>query len=106
MGIPVVSAVVWDDARSNTAEATLEEIESFHRPKRCTSIGVILKSNELGVTIAGEVDDDGTYRDRNFIMRANIIDEFEIGPLRKKRQRRPHAHRHPDIPSTGGERGA
>lgn len=79
-------AVVWDDAQRITGEVEPHEVP--HKPCRIVSIGVLLRSDGSGVSLAGEVMDDGRYRDIDFIPRGMIIEEWPLGALRKQRTRR------------------
>lgn len=86
MRTETVHAVIWDDAHGSTAMFDAAEVE--HKPYRFTSIGFLIRSDEVGVSLAGEVGDDGRYRDHEFVPRAMVVTEWSVGPLRPKKERK------------------
>lgn len=80
-----VVAVSWNDAHYNTDEAEASEIT--HRPWVYITTGVLVRSDEIGVTLACDVGEDGRFRGRNFVPRGMVIEEWEVGPLAKKLKR-------------------
>jgi hypothetical protein len=59
--------VEWDDHKGDDGTPlSLEDVESFHKPKVITTIGWLLKEDESGVTIANEYFDQ-TYRGTTFV---------------------------------------
>jgi hypothetical protein len=81
-----IVAVSWNDAHFNTDEA--DASDTVHRPWVYVTAGILVKSDETGVTIAQDEGEDGKYRGRTFVPRAMIIQEWEIGPVKPKRKRR------------------
>lgn len=81
-----LAAVVWNDAHGSSD--SFEPHEVAHQPYRFTSVGFLIRSDEIGVSLAGEVGEDGRYRDHVFVPRAMIVKEWVIGPLRKPRRRK------------------
>lgn len=81
-----VVCVSWNDAHFNTDEVDGSDV--VHRPWVYVSCGVLVKSNETGVTLTQDVGEDGKYRGRTFIPRAMIIDEWLVGPVKPKRKRK------------------
>lgn len=76
----------WKDAHFNTDE--VDGTDTVHRPWVYVTAGVLVKSDEEGVTVSQDVGEDGKYRGRTFVPRGMIIDEWEIGPVRPKRKRK------------------
>ena len=83
---PPIACVVWDDAHGNQSMFTDADVE--HRPYRFSSVGFLVRSDEIGISLAREVGEDGAFRDHEFIPRIMVIDEWVIGPLKKPRARR------------------
>ena len=69
--------VVWGDAHSTEEEA--KETEIKHEPWVIKTYGWVLRSDDRGVTLAGEWVDGGTWRARTFIPRAMVIEEHVLG---------------------------
>ena len=86
MAKPTLACVIWDDAHGSTV--SFDEIEMEHKPYRFTSVGFLVRSNEIGVSLAGEIGEDGRYRDHEFIPRPMVVKEWIIGPLRAPRPRK------------------
>jgi hypothetical protein len=80
---PMLVAVVWLDANRTHDVTAAHEIE--HRAYKFTTVGLRLRSDEAGVSIAGEMGEDGKFRDIDFIPRGMIVEEYEIGVLRRRR---------------------
>jgi hypothetical protein len=82
--LPLV-VVEWDDAWQTETPATLRDF--VHKPERITTIGWLMKDDEVGVQLANEFYDD-TYRGRTFIPRAMVV---KVTPyaLTKPRAKRP-----------------
>ncbi len=83
---PSIACVVWDDAHSTSV--LFEPHEAEHKPYRFTSLGFLIRSDAVGVSLAGEIGEDGRFRDHTFIPRAMVREEWIIGPLRRPRRRR------------------
>lgn len=67
--LPLV-VVLWDDAWQSETPATMAHFE--HKPERVTTIGWLMKDDDVGVQLANEFYDE-TYRGRTFIPRAMIV---------------------------------
>lgn len=76
MTLPKLHIVVWDDAHGDTVSFTSEEVK--HQPYRYTSVGFLVRTDEVGVSLAREIGADGVWRDHEFIPRIMVVDEFEI----------------------------
>lgn len=61
--------VTWNDAVHHMDG----ESEPRHRPMIMQTAGWMLKSDRKGVSIAGELASDGTWRAENFIPRGMIV---------------------------------
>ncbi len=67
--------VVWDDAHGYDDETIPEDVK--HAPRRCISVGWLMKSDEKGVSIAGEWSPtEHNYRTHTFIFRPMVIEEI------------------------------
>ena len=96
---PVLACVVWDDAHGNSVMFDNNDVE--HKPYRFSSIGFLVRSDGVGVSLAGEVGEDGRYRDHVFIPRAMVVEEWVIGPLKKKRTKLSSSNRQSPAPEAG-----
>jgi hypothetical protein len=79
-----VVGVSWNDAHFNTDE--VDGSDTTHRPWVYVSVGILVKSDVNGVTLAQDEGEDGKYRGRTFIPRGMIIEEWAIGPVQRKRK--------------------
>lgn len=75
-------AVEWDDAHGDTS--MFSEVDMEHKPYRFISGGILIRSDEVGVSLAREIGEDGKFRDHGFIPRAMVVSEWVIGPVRKR----------------------
>lgn len=75
--------VLWDDAHGDTAMFSEEDV--VHKPYRFESIGFLVRSDAVGVSLAREVGEDGRFRDHEFVPRVLIVDEFPLPPRKKPR---------------------
>ena len=80
-----ISGCTWNDAHGSDGTISVHEID--HKPYVYTTVGYLLRSDEIGVSIAFEKSEDGKFRDITFIPRAMIIKEFSISPKSPKRSR-------------------
>lgn len=80
----------WADAHGSDGTLAAHEID--HKPYVYTTVGYLVKTDTIGVSIASELGEDGKYRDITFVPRAIVLEEFSLGPLRKPRKKR---ERHP-----------
>lgn len=79
--------VTWLDAHGSAANVVYDIDEIPHAPIECTSYGILLKDDEVGVSIASEQVDVDTYRGYSFVPRGMLV---KIEPVVKpKRQRKP-----------------
>lgn len=80
-----IIAVSWEDAHYNMDE--VDGSETTHRPWIYVSVGVRIKSDEVGVTVGMDIGEDGKFRGRTFIPRRMVLDEWVVGPVKPKRKR-------------------
>ena len=79
----------WADAHGS--DGTLHAHEVDHKPYNYTTVGYLVKTDGIGVSIAFEKGEDGRYRDITFIPREIVREEYSLGPLKKPRQKRKSA---------------
>lgn len=85
--------VIWDDAYTSDDEVEEHAIE--HRASRVHSYGWILRSDEVGVTVAAEWGpEDGKYRAVTFVPRSMVVSEIPLS-LTKPRKKSGHGEVHP-----------
>jgi hypothetical protein len=84
-------ACLWADAHGSTGTIATHEIE--HKPYHYTTVGFLVRSDEIGVSIAFEQGEDGRWRDVTFIPRSLVVHEELLGEWRngrlRKRNRKP-----------------
>lgn len=80
-----VVGVGWDDAHFNSSEVGAEDI--VHRPWKYVTVGILVKSDEEGVTVAQDQGEDYSTRGRTFVPRRMILAEWDIGPVKPKVKR-------------------
>ena len=89
---PPLVLVKWNDANVDGDDiVTLENVDAFHKPTIVNTLGWLLKSDEVGVTLVNEYYDE-LFRGRTFIYRPMIISviPYNLTPPRKpKRARKP-----------------
>lgn len=74
--------VRWEDAHGSDGTLSAHEID--HKPYVFTTLGYLVRSDEVGVSVASEVGDDGKFRDVTFIPREMVIKETVSPKQRKK----------------------
>lgn len=78
--------VLWNDAHGSAANVVYDIDEIPHAPIECTSYGILLKDDEVGVSIASEQVDVDTYRGYSFVPRGMLV---KLEPIKKSRKRKP-----------------
>lgn len=76
----------WADAHGS--DGTLQAHEIDHKPYVYTTVGFLVRTDTVGVSIAFEIGEDGRYRDITFVPRAIVIEEWSLGGLHKSRKKR------------------
>lgn len=85
---PVV-CVTWTDAHGN-ALAVYESHEVPHAPALVKTYGVLLRDDAIGITLANEVFEAGSFRGVTFIPRGMIVPPVEtLTRPKKPRKRQP-----------------
>lgn len=77
-------SIVWNDCHCVSGTTELAEHEIPHSPAVYTAYGFVLRTDEVGITIATEVSEQGTYRSINFIPREMIKSVIEFKLTTKK----------------------
>lgn len=79
--------VLWDDAQGQSGGATHEPP---HAPIPLMTAGIIVKSDDSGVTLAMDFSAEGSFRDTRFIPRVNIrpggVKILQKGAIRRSPQ--------------------
>lgn len=78
--------VKWNDAHGSKGTIAAHEID--HAPYVYTSVGFLIRTDGIGVTIAAEQGEDGLFRDCTFVPRVLVIEEYSLGELKKPRRKR------------------
>lgn len=81
-----IYACEWADAHGSDGTLAAHEID--HKPYVYTTVGFLVKTDEIGVSIAFERGEDGKYRDITFVPRAIVLKEFSIGFLKPRRKKK------------------
>lgn len=81
-----IYACKWADAHGS--DGTLQAHEIDHKPYVYTTVGFLVRTDEIGVSISFEKGEDGKFRDITFVPRAIVLDEFSLGELRAPRRKR------------------
>lgn len=85
----LLHAVTWADAHGSDGTLAAHEID--HKPYIYTTVGFLVKSDEVGVSVSFEQGEDGKFRDITFVPRAIVLDEWSLGTLKKKSPRKAKA---------------
>lgn len=75
----------WLDAHGSAANVVYDIDEIPHGPIECTSYGLLLKQDDVGVSIASEKVAADTYRGYSFIPAKMLV---SIEPVKKPRRPR------------------
>lgn len=79
-----ITGVVWLDAHGSDGTIFAHEVD--HKPYTFTTVGYLIRSDEIGVSIASERGEDGKFRDITFIPRLMVVKEFPISPKTRKKR--------------------
>lgn len=80
---PPIIGVTWNDAHGSDGTIFAHEVD--HKPYVYTTVGWLVRSDEIGVSVASEQGEDGKFRDVTFIPRNMVVKEFPISPKRSKK---------------------
>lgn len=81
--------LVWDDAHMSLDEWTPTEIDQdFHKPQRVKTFGLLVRSDDAGVTLAMEEGmDDAKFRHTMFVPKAMVVELVDLGQPKTPRRR-------------------
>ena len=71
----------WADAHGS--DGTLQAHEVDHKPYVYTTVGFLVRQDEVGISIAFEMGEDNKYRDITFIPRAIVLQAYSLGKLKR-----------------------
>ena len=95
---PVV-VVEWNDAHG-AATTDYEPGNLPHQPLIMSTFGLLLKHDEVGATISGEMSEDGSYRGVTFVPAGMIRGIRVVLPAKARREKaRKSADSHPSTAS-------
>lgn len=84
---PRIHVVRWKDAHYDSEETSLDDSLKRHKAAMYWSAGVLVESNEEGITLAMDYGlpieevDRISYRTKSFIPRVLIEEEFDVGSV-------------------------
>lgn len=73
VGKPQKAEVTWEDAHGS--DGTISSHEVDHTPYVYTTLGYLVRSDEIGVSVAHEIGEDGRFRQVTFIPRKMVLKE-------------------------------
>jgi hypothetical protein len=76
----------WGDAHGSDGTIAAHEVD--HKPYVYTTVGFLVKTDEVGVSIAFELGEDKRYRDVTFIPRSMVLEEYSLGKLKRPRKKK------------------
>lgn len=82
-----VWGILWKDAHWDSGEYESHEI--VHRPVNYVSIGIILRDDAEGITIATDICETGSFRGLNFIPVEMILKKWKVGVVAANPRSRP-----------------
>jgi hypothetical protein len=81
-----IAVCKWSDAHGS--DGTIEANAIDHKPYVFTLVGFLIRSDAVGVSIAAELGEDGKIRDCSFVPRKLVLDEYVLGPAKKRKPRK------------------
>lgn len=84
MTTPIIG-VTWEDAHGSDGTISAHEVD--HKPYVYTSVGYLIRSDEIGVSVAHEQGEDGKFRQITFVPRKMVVREVTISPRVRKKKR-------------------
>lgn len=84
-------AVRWLDAhcRNQGVEYTEKEIDDYHRGEEVLTLGLLIKDNDLGVSLYTEETGPEEIRGLSFIPRAMIVEVIPLKVSKSRVKKRP-----------------
>ena len=74
--------VSWKD---HAADGSWADVEKFHGPSMCHSIGWLWKEDEEGMTLAANYGGDGETGNLQYIVKSCIVSRQEVKVPRKRK---------------------
>src|SRR3990167_1293149 len=106
---PPLVGVQWDDARGDATKVVSPldgTLNAFHKPSRIITYGLLLRDDELGVTVVAEDMEDNDFRGPTFILRSLVRKMWVVSknPKRGQKVRISHEETAPAVcdPGPGG----
>lgn len=81
--------VTWLDAHGSAANVAYAIEEIPHAPVECVSHGLLLRQDEVGVSIASEVCDKDTFRGYSFVPASMLVSVEPVVKVRQRRKKKP-----------------
>lgn len=82
--------VIWNDAhaRNQAVEYTEDEVMNLHRAEKVTTLGLVIKEDNEGISLYCEETGPDSVRGANFIPAAMIEDVIRLGHLKRPRRKK------------------
>lgn len=80
-----ITIVRWEDAHGSDGTISAHEVD--HKPYVFSTVGYLVRSDEIGVSVASEQGEDGKFRDVTFIPRKMVLSEQPVTGLSKRRKK-------------------
>lgn len=74
--------VSWND---HSADGSWADVDKFHGPSLCKSIGWIYKEDDVGMTLVSNIGDGGETGNLQYILKACIVTRQEIKVPRRRK---------------------
>lgn len=78
-------ACEWEDAHWDSAEMDKGDIP--HRPCNYVSVGILLRDDDQGFTVATDISESGSFRGFNYIPAKMITKKWKVGKVSPKNVR-------------------
>ena len=86
-----IAVIEWDDAhaRNQAVEYEESEVAQLHRPESCKILALVIKEDEIGVSVYNEETGPTAIRGLSFIPRAMLkaITYYDLSKPRKPRKK-------------------
>ncbi len=77
-----IIGVCWEDAHGSDGTISAHEVD--HKPYIYTTVGYLVRSDDMGISLAHEQSEDGKFRQVTFVPRKMVVREFPISPKGKR----------------------